>query len=149
MITFATLSQLAGLFAAAFGAATILPFQSEFVFAAMQVAGRIDPALLVAVAGIGNTLGSVVNYVMGRGLEQFRNRRWFPVPAAQLERAQGWYLRWGVWTLLLSWAPFGDGFTVAAGVMRTPFWLFLALVALAKTGRYAALAWLTAQAAGG
>ena len=131
-----------------FGAATVLPFQSEVVFVGLQVAGRASVPALVIVASVGNTLGAVVNYVMGRGVEQFRTRRWFPVTAAQLARAQRWYARWGVWTLLLSWAPFGDGFTVIAGMMRTPVWLFLVLVTIAKTGRYIALAWLTAQATG-
>ena len=145
---FALLGQLAGLFLAAFGAATILPFQSEVVFVALQVTGRASVAALVIVASVGNTLGAVVNYIMGRGIERFRHRRWFPVNAAQLARAQRWYARWGVWTLLLSWAPLGDGFTVIAGMMRTPVWLFLVLVTLAKTGRYIVLAWLTAQAGG-
>ncbi|MAU53610.1 MAG: hypothetical protein CMN17_14860 [Roseovarius sp.] len=143
----AVLAQLAGLFAAAFGAATILPFQSEVVFVALQVAGSVSLPALLIVASVGNTLGSVLNYVMGRGIEHFRHRRWFPVTEAQLDRAQGWYARWGVWTLLLSWAPLGDGFTVVAGIMRTPVWLFVTLVAIAKTGRYLALAWITAQAA--
>jgi membrane protein YqaA with SNARE-associated domain len=149
MLTPTAIAQLAGLFAAAFGAATLLPFQSEIVFAAMQVAGNIPVWLLIVVASIGNTGGSVVNYVMGLGVERFHDSRWFPVTPAQLDRAQRWYARWGVWTLLLSWAPFGDGFTVVAGMMRTRFWLFLVLVAIAKTGRYAVLAWATAQAGGG
>jgi len=144
----ALLGQLSGLFVAAFGAATILPFQSEVVFVALQVAGRASVLVLVIVASVGNVLGAVVNYIMGRGIERFRTRRWFPVNAAQLARAQRWYARWGVWTLLLSWAPLGDGFTVIAGMMRTPVWLFLVLVTIAKTGRYAVLAWLTAQAGG-
>jgi membrane protein YqaA with SNARE-associated domain len=46
----------------------------------------------------------------------------------------------------MSWAPLGDGFTVVAGIMRTPVWLFVTLVAIAKTGRYLVLAWITAQA---
>ena len=144
----ALVGQLAGLFAAAFGAATILPFQSEVVFVALQAAGRASVAALVVVASVGNTLGAVVNYIMGRGIERFRHRRWFPVNAAQLARAQRWYARYGVWTLLLSWAPLGDGFTVIAGTMRTPVWLFMVLVTIAKTGRYVVLAWLTAQAGG-
>ncbi|MBS0126370.1 DedA family protein [Aestuariicoccus sp. KMU-90] len=139
---------LGGLFLAAFGAATILPFQSELVFVGLQLADAAGVGALVVVASIGNTLGAVVNYVMGRGVERFRGRRWFPVTQAQLDRAQDWYRRWGVWTLLLSWAPFGDAFTVVAGIMRTRWWVFLALVALAKTGRYVVLAWITAQAAG-
>ncbi|TCP60030.1 membrane protein YqaA with SNARE-associated domain [Rhodovulum bhavnagarense] len=144
----ATLAQLATMFAAAFGAATILPFQSEVVFVGLQLAGGIGAGWLIVVASIGNVLGAVVNYVLGRWIEHFRTRRWFPVTGGQLVRAQGWWARWGVWTLLLSWAPFGDAFTVIAGMMRTPVWLFMALVTIAKTGRYAALAWATAAAAG-
>ncbi|MCE8441995.1 YqaA family protein, partial [Rhodovulum sulfidophilum] len=131
-----------------FGAATVLPFQSEVVFVGLQLAGQIGIGWLILVASIGNVLGAVVNYLLGRGIERFRHRRWFPASEAQLDRAQRWYGRWGVWTLLLSWAPFGDAFTVVAGMMRTPVWLFVLLVTLAKTGRYAALAWATAAATG-
>ncbi|WP_273522891.1 YqaA family protein [Rhodosalinus sediminis] len=140
---------LTGLFLAAFGAATVLPFQSEIVFAGMQAAGAAPVALLVVVASVGNTLGAVVNYVLGRGGERLAQGRWFPASAAQLARAQAIWARWGVWTLLLSWAPFGDAFTVIAGLMRTPVALFLVLVTLAKTGRYVVLAWATAAALGG
>lgn len=142
------LPALAGLFAAAFGAATVLPFQSEFVLVALQLAGAIPVWLLVVVASIGNVLGSVVNYWIGLGVERFRHRRWFPVTERQLDRAQHWYQRYGAWTLLMSWAPFGDAFTVIAGMMRLPLAVFLLLVTVAKTGRYIALVWLTAQAAG-
>jgi len=135
-------ADLALLFAAAFGAATLLPFQSEIVFAALQAAEAAPVWALVASASVGNTLGAVVNYLLGLWVEHYRDRRWFPVTEAQLDRAQRWFARWGVWTLLLSWAPFGDPLTVAAGVMRTRWWVFLALVTIAKLGRYLALAGL-------
>ena len=138
------LSALGGLFVTAFGAATILPFQSEIVFAAVQRATEIPLWLVVAVASTGNTLGSVLNWWMGLFVEQWKGSRWFPVSERQMDRAERLYARWGVWTLLLSWAPFGDGFTVIAGLMRTPLWLFLALVAPVKTARYALLAWALA-----
>ncbi|MBD3676890.1 MAG: DedA family protein [Rhodobacteraceae bacterium] len=137
---------LLALFTAAFGAATILPFQSEVVFVALQVRGEVSLAAILLVASVGNVLGSVVNYVMGLWIEHFRDRRWFPASPESLDRARHWYARYGVWTLLLSWAPLGDAFTVLAGVMRTPLWMFLLLVTVAKTGRYIALAWLTAAA---
>jgi len=140
MSTGSALADMLVLFAAAFGAATLLPFQSEIVFAAAQAGGVAPLWLIVVVASVGNTLGSVVNYVMGLWVEHYRERRWFPVSAAQLDRAQRWYARWGIWSLLLSWAPFGDALTVAAGVMRTPWPVFLLLVTIAKTGRYLILA---------
>ncbi|MBK0397876.1 DedA family protein [Limibaculum sp. M0105] len=143
-MTITMLAALGTLFLAAFGAATVLPFQSEVVFAAMAVEEVAPLWLLVTVASVGNTLGSVVNYAMGLFIEHWKASRWFPVTEKQLARAQDWYARWGVWTLLLSWAPFGDGFTVVAGIMRTNFWLFLGLVAIAKTGRFLLLAWALA-----
>jgi membrane protein YqaA with SNARE-associated domain len=93
------------------------------------------------VASIGNTAGSAVNWLLGCSVERFRHRRWFPVDEASLDRAQGWYRRYGRWSLLLSWVPIvGDPLTVVAGVMREPFPVFLLLVSAAKTGRYLALA---------
>lgn len=139
---------IGGLFATAFLAATVLPAQSETALVGLQLAGY-PIVLLVAVASVGNTLGAVVNWALGRGVERFRERRWFPVSPASLDRASAWYSRWGRWSLLLSWAPFGgDALTVAAGVLREPFWSFLLLVAIAKTGRYIVLAAATAGVAG-
>jgi membrane protein YqaA with SNARE-associated domain len=135
------LAVLGGLFAIAFVAATILPAQSEAVLVGFLVADTHSPILLVAVAGIGNVLGALVNWALGRGVERFRERRWFPVGPAALDRATGWYRRWGRWSLLLSWAPIGgDALTVAAGVLREPLWSFLVLVTIAKTARYVVLA---------
>jgi membrane protein YqaA with SNARE-associated domain len=135
---------LTTLFLVAFGAASLLPFQSEPVFVALLLAADHPAWLVVLVASVGNTLGSVVNYALGRMIERFRGRRWFPASEAALARAQGWYARWGRWSLLLSWAPIiGDPLTVVAGVMREPLWRFVLIVALAKTGRYVTLALIT------
>lgn len=140
---------LGGLFLIAFAAATLLPAQSEATLVALLTVGAYSPVLLVAVASLGNVLGSVTNWLIGRGVERFRDRKWFPVSPEKLDRAVGWYGRWGRWSLLLSWAPvFGDALTVAAGVLREPLWSFLALVTIAKTGRYVVLAVATAGIAG-
>jgi len=140
------LSAYAALFLAAFVAATLLPAQSESVLAGLLVAGGHSPVLLVLVAGVGNVLGSLVNYVLGRAALRFRDRRWFPAGPAALARASRWYGRYGRWSLLLSWAPLiGDPLTVAAGIMREPLWSFLLLVATAKFARYALLAAVTLQ----
>ena len=99
------------------------------------------PWLLVAVASVGNVLGSTVNWWLGRQLLRWQDRRWFPVKPAALAQAQAWYGRWGKWSLLLSWVPvIGDPLTLAAGVMREPLRVFLLLVGVAKTARYAVLA---------
>lgn len=131
---------LIGLFGIGFVSATLLPGQSEAAMVGLQLTGY-PIILLVVIASIGNTLGAVLNWALGRGVEQYRNRRWFPVSPASLDRASAWYGKWGRWSLLCSWAPIGgDALTVAAGVLREPLWSFLVLVAIAKTGRYIALA---------
>jgi membrane protein YqaA with SNARE-associated domain len=133
-----------GLFLAALGAASLLPMQSEPVLIGLLLLGEQPAWVLVAVASLGNTLGSCINYWLGRWIEHYRDRRWFPIPPAPLARAEGWYRRWGKWSLLLSWAPFiGDPLTLVAGVLREPFGTFLLLVAIAKTGRYVVLALVT------
>lgn len=82
--------------------------------------------------------------MLGRWIEHFKAKPWFPAKAASLERAQTWYSRYGKWSLLLSWAPvIGDPLTVVAGVMRESFPVFLMLVTLAKVGRYLILAAIT------
>lgn len=103
---------LGSLFTVAFGAATILPFQSEIVFVALQLRGDIPIEWIILFASVGNILGSGLNYALGRVLERYRGRKWFPVSQAQLDRARDWYLKWGVWTLLFSWAPLVLSFTL-------------------------------------
>ncbi|KAF1030550.1 MAG: Inner membrane protein YqaA [Pseudomonas sp.] len=133
-----------GLFFAAFGAATLLPLQSEAVLVGLLLGGHYSLAGLLLVATLGNVLGSVVNWLMGRSVEHFKHRRWFPVSAPQLEKARTHYQRWGHWSLLLSWVPIiGDPLTLVAGVMREPLWRFLLLVTLAKATRYGVLALFT------
>ena len=87
--------------------------------------------------------GSCVIWLHGRVAALYAGRRWFPATPAQLDRASAWYRRFGWPTLLLSWVPvIGDPLTVMAGILRTPIWLFLIVVAFAKTARYAALLWV-------
>ena len=138
------LSGYFGLFLAAFGAATLLPMQSEAVLVGLLLTDRYAAWTLLAVATTGNVLGSALNWLLGRSIEHYRHKRWFPVSEDKLEKAQRAYHRLGRWSLLLSWVPIiGDPLTVVAGVMREPFWSFLLIVTLAKATRYLVLAGLT------
>jgi membrane protein YqaA with SNARE-associated domain len=140
----ASILELGGLAATAFGAATLLPVPSEPLFIGLLLLGETPAWLLVLVASVANTAGSVVNWWLGRQLLRFQDRRWFPATSAQMARATRWHARFGRWSLLLSWAPvFGDALTVMAGVLREKLWVFVALVAIAKTSRYVALTLLT------
>lgn len=137
------------LFFSAFVAATILPAQSESVLTGLILLDQVPVSVLVIVASIGNVAGSVVNWGLGRAVERYRDRRWFPVKPTMLARATGWYHRYGKWSLLLSWVPIiGDPITVVAGVLRERFWRFLWLVSIAKTGRYVFLACIVVKLSG-
>ena len=131
---------LAGLFLLAFSAATLLPGGSEAALLAMVTLSDYSALTLLAVASAGNILGSVLNYWLGRMALHYRDRTWFPVSRAGLDRGQRWFSRWGQWVVLLAWAPvIGDPITVAAGVMKMGFTRFLILVSLSKIGRYMVL----------
>lgn len=133
-----------GLFLSALIAATILPMQSEAVLVGLLTTSNYSVPLLLLVATTGNVLGAVINWVLGRFLLRFKDKRWFPTSEAGLARAQGWYHRYGRWSLLGSWLPIvGDPITVVAGVMREPIVTFVILVTVAKAARYLALAAIT------
>ena len=95
------LTSYLGLFLAAFGAASLLPMQSEAVLVGMLLSGKYVALTLLAVATLGNVLGSVLNWLLGRSVERFRHKRWFPVSEQKLDKAQRFYLRYGRWSLLL------------------------------------------------
>ena len=128
-----------GLFISAFLAATLVPAYSEILFASL-VASGYEPWVLWLWASSGNTLGSAVNWGLGRYLLHFQDRRWFPFKAGSLDRAQTWFQKFGVWSLLLAWLPVGgDALTFIAGVMRVRFDVFIVLTAVGKSARYAVL----------
>lgn len=123
--------------ASAFVAATLLPFYSEVVLVALLMRGA-DPGGVFVAATVGNTLGAVVNWYLGRFLLHFEDRPWFPFKPHQVHRAQAWFLRYGKWSLLMAWLPVGgDALTFYAGIMRVPLGLFLILTAVGKGARYA------------
>lgn len=125
------------LFLSAFGAATLLPLQSEAVLIGLLAQAEQPAPLLIFVASLGNILGSCVNWWLGFYIEKYKQRKWFPVSEQQLLKAQGYYQKYGFWSLLLSWVPIiGDPITLVAGLMKMRFIHFFMLVSIAKTGRY-------------
>jgi membrane protein YqaA with SNARE-associated domain len=137
---------LLSLFFVAFASATILPLQSELMLTALIVGKHYSLSALLLFAGTGNTLGAAVNWWLGRKIETYKDRAWFPVSPEKLAAAQARYRRFGKYSLLLSWLPIGgDALTVAAGLMREPLPIFLTFVAIAKFGRYIALAYFVTR----
>ena len=128
------------LFISGFLAATVLPFYSEVTLGYLLYQDPDAWLMLWAVGTAGNTLGSVANGAMGRGVVHFQDRRWFPFKPDQIQRAQEQFNRYGVWTLLLAWMPvIGDPLTFIAGTMRVHWVPFLIFVTIGKGIRYAIL----------
>lgn len=124
-------------FLSAFGAATLLPLQSEAVLLSFLVEGSYSVFWLIGIASLGNILGSCVNWYLGLKIEHYKNKKWFPVSANKLQQAQTIYHRYGFWSLLLSWVPvIGDPITLIAGLLKENFLRFLLMVSIAKIGRY-------------
>ena len=125
------------LFLSAFGAATLLPLQSEAVLLGLLTQHSHTAWVLIAVASVGNILGSCVNWYLGLKIEHYKNKKWFPVSAQKMQQAQGFYQKYGYWSLLLSWTPIiGDPITLISGLLKEKFWRFVLLVSVAKIGRY-------------
>lgn len=124
------------LFFSSFLAATILPFYSEVILFTLLHQGE-SAFCLIATASLGNTLGAVVNWYLGRFLLHYQDRRWFYFKQHQVASMQHWFQRYGKWSLLFAWLPLGgDALTFIAGVMKVKFWDFFILVGIGKTLRY-------------
>jgi membrane protein YqaA with SNARE-associated domain len=124
------------LFAASFGAATILPGSSEVVLY-MMISRDHSLSLLFAVATAGNYLGALVNYYLGRFSAIPLAKR---MEGGRYRLAMRWFSRWGHLSLLLSWVPIvGDPLTVIAGLTKMRVLRFSLWVLLGKGGRYAVL----------
>lgn len=133
------------MFASAFLSATVLPGNSEIIFIVLAIPKlalgtwlSTDIFLLLFMATLGNGLGSLTTYGIGRWLPQFRpkNHRTLWV-MRQLQR-------YGSLTLLLSWLPIvGDLFCALAGWLRLNFIVSCFFIFLGKLVRYVALLFLS------
>jgi len=126
-----------GLFLASFLAATVLPFSSEAVLAAMAF-GPWDGVTLLAVASAGNTLGGMSSYGLGRLGDLDRIARWLRTDPARALRWRSMIERHGAWAALLTWAPIvGDPIAIALGLGRARALPVTLLMFAGKAARYA------------
>ena len=126
-----------------FLAATILPFSSEVVLTTMYLSNSFETYLLLIFASIGNILGSITNWYLGKKITIFQDRKWFPVSPDQLNRSQKYFQKYGLWSLLLAWVPIiGDPLTLLAGVLNVRFGIFFLLVSISKISRYVFILYL-------
>ena len=120
---------LGALFLSSFVSATLFPGGSEAVLFGLL---KLHPQLVwsaLLTATLGNTLGGMTSYLVGRLFPQGK-----PLRGAE------WLRRWGSPALLLSWLPVvGDGLCVAAGWLRLNPWQAVLFMGIGKLARYAAI----------
>jgi membrane protein YqaA with SNARE-associated domain len=131
------------LFTSSFLAATLLPGGSELVLYAVLELHPETKWLAIGVATIGNTLGGLTSYAIGRAIPRPKSMNYVSSPAKAM---QGLALlqRYGSPALLLSWVPLiGDPLCVAAGWLRMNVVAATGFIAAGKLARYVAIAALT------
>ncbi|GAL08702.1 putative membrane protein [Photobacterium aphoticum] len=125
------------LFSTGFLSATLLPGGSEASLVAALSVGDHPVWVVVAIATLGNTLGGMTNYWLGRLLPNKTSQE------KHGHKALLWLKKYGYWSLLFSWLPIiGDPLCLAAGWLRMHHWLSMVLILLGKAARYAVLAML-------
>ncbi|ETX11309.1 membrane protein [Marinomonas ushuaiensis DSM 15871] len=130
------------IFLISFLSATILPLGSEGALLYYASDTGLSVFWLWFLASVGNTLGSLTNWLLGLYLLRYEDKKWFPVNAETRKKAERLFNRYGVFSLLFTWLPIvGDGIALVSGVLRTSIWYFLPLVLVGKSVRYALILW--------
>ena len=130
------------LFFSALISSTLFPGGSEALLIYLLNEGG-DPLSLVAVATVGNVLGSLISYGMGRLGNEAVHKKWLRMDAAKVKRAEAWFKKYGTPSLLLAWLPVvGDPLCLVAGLLRSHVGIFLLLVTIGKAARYTVIAWV-------
>jgi membrane protein YqaA with SNARE-associated domain len=123
------------LFIIAFLSATLLPLGSEALLI-YDISEGYSLLLLWIFATMGNTLGSILNYLIGRKGETYLQNKGY-LSKDKMSKAKALFSKYGGWTLLLSWLPIiGDPLTFIAGVFAYNFRYFILIVFIAKGLRY-------------
>ncbi len=135
-------NQLWGLFISAFVSSTLLPGGSELAFGWLHQQDQHPAWLLLAIATIGNTLGGLTSYLVGRIINTRMASERMQKPS--LLKAHHWLQCHGSPILLLSWLPIiGDPLCVAAGWLRINIGLAALFIATGKGLRYTAILLVT------
>jgi len=128
------------LFFSALISSTLFPGGSEvlLLYRLNEGAGVID---VVLIATLGNVLGSLITYGMGRLGNEVVHKKYLSISELKMKRAEAFFNKYGYPSLLLAWLPIvGDPLCLVAGLLRCNMMLFFILVTIGKLARYALLA---------
>lgn len=127
---------LLGLFIGTFLAATVVPFSSDALYIGILLTG-ISPVATLIVGTLGNWLGGVTTYFLGRLAKWEWVEKTFKVKPGTLEKQHDRIKKYGVWVALLTWVPVvGDVIAIALGFYKCPAVWSLVLMLIGKLGRF-------------
>ena len=110
----------------------------------MLLTNLFEKNLLLVFVSLGNILGSVLNWYLGKKINLYKDKKWFPVSAERLKKSQYYFNKYGLWSLLIAWVPIiGDPITLLAGVLNVRLSIFLFLVSISKISRYVFILYLS------
>lgn len=125
-----------GMLLAAFLAGSFFPFSSEAVMVALMATG-LDPWQLMVYGTVGNVLGSVVNYFVGRMGKMEWIEKYLHVKKVDLEKAHRFMAGRGSWMGFFAFLPvLGSAITIALGLMRSNIVITFVAITLGKIFRY-------------
>ena len=125
-----------GMLLAAFLAGSFFPFSSEAVMVALMATG-LDPWQLMAYGTVGNVLGSVFNYCVGRMGKLEWIEKYLHVKKQDLDRAERFMAGRGAWMGFFAFLPvLGSAITILLGLMRANVAITFLSITLGKLFRY-------------
>lgn len=139
IIAFLTQYGYWGMLLAAFLAGSFFPFSSEAVIVALMATG-LDPWILMIYGTIGNVLGSILNYTIGRMGKMEWIEKYLHVKKEDLDKAHRFMAGYGSWMGFFAFLPvLGSAITIALGLMRSNVLITFVAITLGKIFRYVVL----------
>ncbi|MCU7835850.1 MAG: DedA family protein [gamma proteobacterium symbiont of Taylorina sp.] len=132
------------LFFSAFTSATLLPGSSEALFLLMLSQGSWSAGMLIIIAGAGNSLGGMSNWILGllirKGLYKSKRHN---INGKYYTAAENWFNKFGSPALLFSFLPIiGDPLCFVAGFIKIHWFKAMIFISLGKFMRYFALSYV-------
>ena len=128
-----------GMLVSAFLAGSFIPFSSEVVMSGLQAAG-LDPIPLVIYGSIGNVLGSLFNYSVGRLGKMEWIEKYLHVKKEKLDQAERFMAGRGAWMGFFAFIPIlGSAITIVLGLTRANIIISTISITIGKVLRYVLL----------
>ncbi|MBR3500162.1 MAG: DedA family protein [Bacteroidales bacterium] len=128
---------LLGLFLGTFLAGTIVPFSSDVLYVAIMAAMKEEWLACLVVAVVGNTLGTITTFLLGRAGKTKWVEKYFHVSPEKVEQQQGTVKKYGPFAGLIGWVPVvGKPLLVALGLYKSPTVLTCLMIFLGIAVRF-------------